>query len=160
MQHGRSKTAKPTISLRVEKGCLMPADSYASQQLRERGYRVGDIVAGDLRKPRNPAFHRLAHQIGALAAANIEAFSGMNCHAVLKRIQIEANIGCDEVALRFPGVGPCTYRVPRSLAFESMEEGEFRTVIAQICAHLAKEYWPTLSPDQVEQMAETWVEEA
>ena len=123
--------SKPSrVMLRVVKGALQPADSFAAQELRRRGYRIGDIVAGEIKKPRNPGFHRLAHALGSVVADNIEAFSGMDAHAVLKRLQIEANIGCDEIALNFPGIGPCTYRVPQSLSYESLDEGQFREVLA------------------------------
>lgn len=148
---------KPRVMLRIIKGGLEPADQFSLQTLRERGYKVGDIVAGDIKKPRNPRFHRLAHQVGALVAENIEAFSNMEAHAVLKRIQIEGNIGCSEMAVMFPGIGPCTYRIPQSLAFESMDDGEFHEVMAAICRYVSKTYWPTVSPEDVERMAELWV---
>lgn len=144
--------------LRVIKGGLEPADMRSRAVLRERGYKVGDVVAGELKKPRSPGFHRLAHQLGAMVAANIEAFHGLPAHGVLKRLQIEGNIACDEVALIFPGVGPCTYRVPRSISFESMAEDEFRPMIAAMCDHVSKLYWPTMEPDQIERMANLWVD--
>ncbi len=146
--------------LRVVKGALQPADAFAEQELRRRGYRVGDIVAGEIRKPRNPRFHRLAHQLGALVAENIEAFEGLDAHSVLKRLQIEAGIGCDDLSLNFPGIGPCVYRVPQSLAFESMDEGRFHEVIGALCAYIAKRYWPNMEPGQIERMADCWVEAA
>ncbi len=68
----------------------------------------------------------MAHALGSLIAENIEAFPGQDAHGVLKRLQIEGNIGCDEIAVIFPGIGPCSYRIPQSLAFESMDEGRGR----------------------------------
>lgn len=155
-----TKRRPERVMLRIIKGGLEPADVRSRAVLRERGYKVGDVVAGELKKPRSPGFHRLAHQVGALAAANIEAFSGLTAHAVLKRIQIEGNIGCDEIALIFPGVGPCSYRVPRSLSFESMDEGEFRPIVSGMCEHLSRVYWPSMTPEQIEAMADCWVEAA
>jgi hypothetical protein len=152
--------SRERVMLRVEKGCLVPADQYSKQLLRERGYRTGDVLAAELRKPRNPAFHRLAHAFGQLCADNIEAFSGLGCHSVLKRIQLEGGIGCDEMALNFPGIGPCVYRIPQSLAFESMDEGQFHEVFAEMCRYVADRYWPDLTPEQVEQMASVMVEQA
>ena len=52
------------ILLRVERGALVPADAHSQQRLRERGYRVGDVLAAELAKPRSPGFWRLAHRIG------------------------------------------------------------------------------------------------
>jgi hypothetical protein len=152
-------SAKPRYALRVMKGGYAPADSVSAAALR-KSHHVGDLVFAEFRKPRNPGFHRLAHQLGSLLTENIEAFAGMDSHAVLKRLQIEANVGCDEVALNFPGVGPCTYRIPRSLAYESMDEAEFHAVIAGMCGHVSSKYWPSLDPGQIEAMASAWVEAA
>jgi hypothetical protein len=82
----------------------------------------------------------------------------MDWHAVLKRLQIEGDIGCDHIALIFPGVGPVEYRQARSLSYESMDDAEFRAVIAAMCRHVAKTYWPTCTPEKIEQMASCWVE--
>ncbi|MGN6094239.1 MAG: hypothetical protein ACTHOL_17960, partial [Luteibacter jiangsuensis] len=109
-------------------------------------------------KPRNPGFHRLAHQLGGMLAQNLEAFEGVGWHQVLKRLQIEADIGCEHIALNFPGVGPVVYRQARSLSYESMDEGEFREVIAAMCRYTAKTYWPSCTPEQIEAMASCWVE--
>ncbi len=149
-------SAKPRYALRVVKGGYRPADSTAASALRG-SHRVGDLVFAEFRKPRNPGFHRLAHSLGEMLAHNLDAFTGMEAHAVLKRLQIEANAGCDEIALNFPGMGPCTYRVPRSLSYESMDEAAFHEVIATMCTHVSKKYWRDCSPEQVEAMAELWV---
>lgn len=151
---------KNRVMLRVIKGGFQPADKFSAEELRARKYKLGDIVAGEIRKPRNPGFHRLAHQIGSLIAGNIEAFSGLQAHQVLKRIQLEANIACDEIPLNFPGIGPCSYRVPQSLSYESMEDGVFHQTIEAICAYVSKRYWPTVEPEAIEQMAEAWVQVA
>jgi len=154
------KRKKDKSLWRVAKGALVPFDGFTLAQVRAKGYKVGDILAAELTKPRSPGFHRLAHQLGGLLSENLDAFEGVDAHAVLKRLQIEANIGCDEVALNFPGVGPCVYRVPRSLSYASMDDGEFREVIAGMCRHVSKTYWPMCTPEQVEAMASAWVEAA
>lgn len=137
----------------------MPADQYTEQKLRERGYHIGDIVSADLRKPRNPKFHRLAHQIGTLCAENIESFSGMDAHACIKRLQLEAGIGCDEYKYKLSGVkGMVIQSIPRSLSFESMSEDEFRPLVRRLCEHIAREYWPDLDADQIERMAKSMVD--
>lgn len=146
--------------LRVIKGGLIPADEYSTNRLREKGYRVGDVVSAELRKPRNPGFHRLAHRIGSLVSENIESFQGMQAHKVLKRLQWEANIGCEEMGVNVPGVGMAMVRMPMSLAYESMEDGEFREVVAAFCNYISSRYWPSLSAEQIEQMADCMVEAA
>lgn len=139
--------------LRVVKGGFAPADGYTAERLRGR-LKVGDIVAATISKPRNPGFHRLAHALGKLLADNLDAFEGMEAHGVLKRLQIEGNIACDAIAVVFPGVGPCEYRIPQSLSFASMDETAFREVFDAMVMYVVRKYWPTMTPDQIEKMAE------
>ncbi|MDE2468113.1 MAG: hypothetical protein KGL35_05075, partial [Bradyrhizobium sp.] len=97
---------KPRYALRVTADRqYVAADTHAFRELTAK-HKAGELVFAEFTKPRNPRFHRLAHSLGALIADNIEAFAGVDSHAVLKRLQIEANVGCDEIALNFPGVGP------------------------------------------------------
>ena len=146
--------------MRVQKGALVPADRFTEQQLRAKGFHVGDIVSITVGKARNPRFHRLAHQLGALLVENLEQFEGLDAHRALKRLQVEANIACDEMAIYVPGVGKCQHLTPRSLSFDSMDESEFRAVFAALCRHVARTYWPNLTPEKVEEMAELMPEAA
>ena len=142
------------IIMRVGKGGIVPADEYAREQLRERNYRVDDIVAVDIRKARNPRFNRLVHAFGKLLAANVETFHGMDAHSALKRVQVESGIGCDEIAMNIPGVGPVMYRVPKSISFESIDETEFSELYRGWCVYVADTYWGGLEPERVDEMAE------
>lgn len=153
-----TKRRPERIALRVDKGCLVPADGISQQRLRAKKYKLGDIIFAEIRKPRNPKFHRLAHQLGTVISENIQAFEGLGPHDVLKRIQREGNIACEELIAEIPGLGEIKIRNPASLAFESMEEGEFRQVIAAMCQHISAKYWPTISPEQIELMASVYVE--
>jgi hypothetical protein len=141
------------IALRIDKGCLRPADGLSQERLRERGYRVGDVVFATLAKPRSPGFHRLVHAFGKLVAENIEDFEGMSAHSVIKRCQLESGLGCEEIAYRVNGMS-VIQRIPMSLSFESMDEGEFREVFSGICRHIGKTYWGGLSADEVHAMIE------
>ena len=155
----KPKRCRERLAMRVEKGCMVPADSFTQTRLREKGYRVGDVVFAELVKPRSPGFHRLAHRIGSLCAQNIDAFNGMDAHAVLKRLQWEANIGCEEIGVQVPGVGLAMMRWPLSLGYESMDESEFHEVTQGFCRHIAAMYWKTLTSAQIEEMAESMVDE-
>ena len=141
------------LMLKVIKGGFAPADAYTARKLRDRKYSMGDIVAGTISKPRNPKFWRLAHGLGALVAENIESFSGMDAHKVLKRLQREALIACDEFAFMVPGCGMVTQYTPRSLSFESMSAEEFDSVYAQMCAWLITHYWPSENTERLTEMA-------
>ena len=147
------------ILLRVERGALVPADAHSQQRLREKGYRVGDILAAELIKPRHPGFWRLAHRIGALCAENIEAFHGLNAHQAIKKIQVDAQLECDVTHTEIPGLGTLVSRTPRSLSFESMEQGQFFDLMKSLCRHIAETYWPHMTAEQVPAMAESFIEE-
>lgn len=151
------KRAEETL-WRVGPGVLEPYDAGTSAQLRAKGFKRGDVLTTSLKKARNPGFHRLAHHLGSLIAENLEDFEGMDSHAVIKRLQWEANVGCDEFGAKAPGLGLVMIRTPRSLSFASMDEGEFQQVIEGLCRYIAKTYWPTCTPEQVEAMASAWVE--
>jgi len=49
-------------------------------------------------------------------------------------------------------------RIPRSLSYESMDEAEFQKVVAAICGHVSKTYWPSLTPKQIAAMADAMVD--
>lgn len=51
-------------------------------------------------------------------------------------------------------------RIPRSLSYESMEQGEFSKVIAGLCGHVSSTYWPSLTAEQIKQMADAMVDPA
>lgn len=141
------------IALRVERGALVPADDHARKVLRDRNYSIGDVVFAEIRKPRNPKYHRLAHALGQLLVENLDEFAELDAHSVLKRVQLEADIACDQMAINFPGLGPCTYRIPRSLSFESLDQTQFEAVYSAMCRHIAERYWPSLTPEKVAEMA-------
>ena len=157
MRAPAKRSRKPRHALRVIRGGYAPADASTASALRD-GHRIGDLVFAEFTKPRSPGFHRLAHQLGSMLAENLDAFDGVGAHAVLKRIQIEADIACDHIALVFPGVGPVEYRQARSLSYESMDEAEFRDTIGAMCRYVARTYWPSCAPEEIERMALRWVE--
>lgn len=150
-------TKRERIYFRVDRGCLVPADNYAASKLRERNYRVGDLLAAELVKPRNPKFNRLVHRIGQLVVANIEAFAGLDAHKAIKRIQIEGKVFCEEIGIHVPGYGMLVQLIPRSLSFESLDEGEYHEAAKAICRTIAERYWTDLEPEAIEEMAESFI---
>jgi len=149
--------AAKRIYFRFSNNGLLPADSWAASQLQEKRFHNGDIVAAQLWKLNNPGFHRLIHRIGQLCASNIEAFEGMDAHRVIKRIQLEGNICCEEIAGVLPGTGAVTWRIPQSISFDSMDDSERHELAISMCRHVAARYWNTLTAEQIEQMAESFV---
>lgn len=148
------------IYFRVAKGALTPADPYAASVLRQRGYHLGDLVAADVVKPRNPKFNRLVHKLGQLVIANIDAFRGMDAHRAIKRLQIEGRVACEEIGVMVANFGMVIQFVPRSLSFESMDEGEYKQAARGISRTIAERYWPDMGAEEIESMADCMVEEA
>ena len=142
------------LMLTVGRGVLTPADDFTMMRMREKGYHVGDVLSASLKKPRNYSFHKKVHALGQMIADNVESFAGMTAHKVLKRLQLEANIGCEEVAYTIPGCGMVTQRIPRSLSYADMEDGEFAEVYEGFCKWVCANHWPELEPYQVEEMAQ------
>lgn len=151
--------SKEKIFLKVIKGGLVPADPYAESKLREKHYKIGDVVGAQITKLRNPRFNRLIHQLGRLCVENIEAFSSLDAHICLKRLQLEGRIACDEIGIMIPGYGMVSQFIPRSLSFESQDETEFHETARAISRLIAQRYWPDLSPEKIEQMAGAMIDE-
>lgn len=148
------------VYLRVSKGALIPADPYAASVLRDRGYHMGDLLAADLTKPRNPKFNRLVHQLGQLVVANIEAFAGLDAHTAIKRLQIEGKVACDEIGIMVPGYGMVIQLIPRSLSYQSLDEGEYQHAARGISRTIAERYWPDSTPEAIEEMAGCMIQES
>lgn len=145
-------------SLPPETGVFFPADGLARGRLRARKYHVGSTVFAEFRKPRNPGFHRLAHAFGKLLSENLEAFAGLNCHWVLKRLQAESGIGCDPLAMRVHGQTVIA-NIPRSISYESMDQGEFDEVFYGLVDYVRREYWPTVKNREIVEMAEAMIDD-
>lgn len=155
----RSKRKQEKIHLKIIKGGLVPADQYAESLLRNKKFKIGDVVGAEIRKLRNVKFNRLVHRIGQLCAANIEEFTGIDPHRVIKRLQIEGRIACDEIGVLVPGFGMVIQFIPRSMSFSEMDEAEYHECAKQICRLIATRYWKDLEPEKIESMAECMVDE-
>lgn len=149
--------SKSRVMLRVEKGAFVPADSFSVTMLREKGLKIGDVIACEIAKPRNLGFWRLAHSFGQLCVDNIEHFKSHSCHSVLKAIQQEAGIECEETNIDVPGFGKLVCKKPKSLSFDSMDQTVFYNVLRSMCRYVAETYWQGMTEDQVLQMAEIHV---
>ena len=162
-------------------GCLVPDGWANSRILRERKYRSNDLLRATITHPRNVKFHRMVHHLGTLVKRNIEGFAHLDSHAVIKQLQRESGVACEitrinaspvvsailaaaesllgEAAARMlqavlPEIKEIEVLTPQSLAHDCMDESDFRQLWDGICAHIVKRYWPTLTIEQIEQMAE------
>lgn len=119
---------------------------------KERGYRAGDQVRCEIKKPRNVKLHRLVHGLGKLVAQSVDKFAGMDAHTVIKKLQGDAGVCCTFENFDIPDLGRVTRSIPESLAFDEMPEERFREFWTGICQHLVKVYWPGLDEARIEEM--------
>ena len=137
-------------------GALVPLTKWDARAMRERKYRTGDHLRSDPKKPRDVIAHRKAHALAALMVDQHEAFAGLSTHDALKKLQSESGAACERIEYDLPGVGKLLRNEPKSMSFDSMENGEFEEVMRTIYRHIAKTYWPDLDEFAVEQMVEMY----
>lgn len=179
----RSKPV-PVFMRNTENG-LVPADRFAENQFKEKKLKIGDILKVFVRKLRNGKFNRKVHRIGQLCVINIDEFRHMDAHSVIKRLQLEGNIYCDEMAikpsisgisipkqiiallepilnafgLKLTDSGLLIVRYPQSLSYESMSQDEYEDAARRICRYLSENYWHGLEDWQIEELSESAVED-
>lgn len=135
-------------------GALVPANAIDQRLLKERKFAVNREVRAELKQPRNPAFHRLAHAVGHLLVDNVDGFEGLSAHEALKRVQREAGVCCEEMEIDLGTLGRVPVKVPRSLAFDELSEDEFRAFFDGITAYIG-EHYTSVMLDEVR--AEFWL---
>lgn len=109
---------------------LVALDDTARRQCAERKLSAGSIWKAEIKQPRNLEFWRLAHALGGWLVDNHEMFEGLDSHAAIKHIQALSKVGCNAVRYRVEdptGKYTIVRFEPLSLAFDLMDEGEFRT---------------------------------
>lgn len=168
-------------------GALVPRFATDRRLMRERGYKVGDDLRAELSKPRILGQHRKAHLLGGLVVVQVEGFEGLDQHSAIKRLQRESGICCEveqidaapvvsailaaadsllgAVATRMlkavlPEIKTIDVQVPRSLAFDQMDESEFQSLYSGLCRHISERYWAGLDPEEIERMAEVMTDVA
>lgn len=170
------------LALKVVKGGFVPANEATLQLLKQARLKTGSLVLAHMARPRKPAFYRLAHAFARVCKENIEDYEGLSEHEVLKQLQVETGLGCKRVSVPASALwasAACaisdvigdealdtlnsvehllkgrmiTAYAPRSLHFGSMPEDEFRNIFQGFCRHIAHKYWPSLSGEQVAELA-------
>lgn len=104
------------------------------------------------------------------ALKRLQLESGCGCEAVMVNMNslwsevlewITANFGKQmalvlRVAAREIGVKQKTIpvKLPRSLSYDSMDEVEFHGVVKGICKFIAEKYWPGMTAEEIEALAD------
>lgn len=131
----RAKRARRPVYLMVRRlmdpdtgemvGALVPANEIDQRLLRERRFVVGKEIRAELKQSRNPAFHRLVHAVGYLLVDHVDGFESMTAHDAVKEVQKRAGVFCEPMEFELGQFGKVEVQVPRSIAFDEMDEGEF-----------------------------------
>lgn len=125
-------------------GALVPAHPVDRRLMRDRKFEVGREIRAELKQSRNPAFHRLVHAVGTLLVDHCEGFESLTSHDAIKRVQREAGVMCESMEIDLGTLGRVPVSVPRSLAFDELDESEFREFFEGIRKHVEARYIPAL----------------
>lgn len=140
---------------------LVAIDSVGRQQLEERAFRQGDRVRVEISQPRHYGNHKFAHKLGTLARNQLPGYELCpTAHDAVKKLQQESGVCCEVTITDVPGVGQLRSMKPKSIAYDSMDESEFKTFVQGICEHIRITHWPSMTAEQIEQMIELHGESA
>lgn len=127
---------------------LWPADTYTRNWAAEA--KTDALYWFAPKRPRSPKFHRAVHQLGKMLAENVDKFSRMDPHDVIKTLQLESRLHCKAMALDVPGFGRVMHLIPESISFDKMDETAFRALIDGLADYVRGAYWPEFSLDLLE----------
>lgn len=148
--------SKPKLAMKVFRTpigiVLRPADTYTKGWALEQS--EDSLLWVTTHKPRSPKFHRAVHALCTVLSDNVDKFSGMQSHNVLKTLQLEAQLYCDAMALDVPGYGRVMHLIPQSISFDAMDEAEFRPFIDRLADHVRETYWPEFGLHLLDQREE------
>lgn len=140
----RAKKRKKPVMLRVVKGALVPASKSDAEFLRARKYRTGDVLAAELTKPRHPIHHNLVMSLLQLVLNSTEHVHTIDQLLTIVKIKMGR---CDTFV---DAVSGKTYFVVESIAFASMDQGEFDVFWRDLKDLVTRDYLPGMTPDQVD----------
>lgn len=126
--------------LRKTGDCYMPACSEAKRYFEKLA--DGDIIRGDMTKPRSITFNNAAHKIADFLIENMEQFESYEAHNLLKRMQVESDTECEHIYIHVDGVGMILSRQARSFSFDQMGQERYANAVQKITEHVQRKYWP------------------
>ena len=124
---------------------LVPCDTFTRQWIL--GAKDDGLLWVNVKRPRSPHFHRAVHMLSKWLGENVEKFSGMSPHDVLKTVQLESRLHCKAMALDVPNYGRIMHLIPESIDFETLDETEFRSLIDSLADYVRDNYCPDFSLD-------------
>ncbi len=155
-------------------GALVPANAVDQRLLRDRKFRVGREIRGELKQPREEWQHRLIHKIGHLIVDNVEGWEQLDAHDAVKRLQLDADVCCETVEMDatpviaavldaceallgagarkvLAGVLPEIRTIPvkraESLSFDEMEQARFQELFDGLTEYIGNTYTHVMLDD-------------
>ena len=107
----------------------------------------GDVIRGDLTKPRSIVFNNGVHKVMEFLIENMEQFESYDEHNLLKRMQVESDTECDHIYIHVDGVGMVLTIQARSFSFDKMGQERYAKAVDKIVAHVQRKYWAEFSMD-------------
>ena len=131
--------------LRKSGNCYMPACSEAKRYFDKLA--DGDVIRGDLTKPRSITFNNGVHKVMEFLIEHMEQFESYDEHNLLKRMQVESDTECEHIYIHVDGVGMILTIQARSFSFDNMGQERYAKAVDKIVAHVQRKYWPDFSLD-------------
>lgn len=128
------------LSTGEERLAIIAAHPIDRKLMAERGFRRGDDVRMDIKRPRNVKFHRLLHAVGQLMVDNVDGWEDLSSHDAVKRLQRESGVCCEEVEIDIPGMGKLLAKQAESLAFDEMPPERFEQLFNGITKYIGDHY--------------------
>lgn len=132
--------------------CIVPRTASDKAEMRARKYRREDVLRMEIKKSRNPAFHRLVMKFCSLVVDNGHL---PHMSAALKILKIKTGL-TDELIDSSTGK---VFYILGSIAFDQMEDGEFQKWAKEAARVIARDYFPGWTPEQVRHAAEMMPDE-
>ncbi|NKF21558.1 DUF1367 family protein [Solimonas marina] len=154
-----TKRAADAVYARVtDDGSFVAADQISRNHLRRKRIRRNALVRLVVSQPRDYSQWKKAHGLGTYMAINLDDFDQfvmengkVDSHGALKKLQALSGVECDEYTVTVEGGMQAIVRVPRSLAFDEMDETMFQAAYKGFCDYLIRTYWHDLEQWQIEE---------
>jgi hypothetical protein len=135
-----------------EKMCLVAANQLARDEMKRRKFTRGTRLQVEMKRPRNLPFWRKAHVLAGLCIENVDAFDGLDLHQALKKLQLNANVECDNLTFIAADGTKFRYRQARSLSFDNMDEGTFTVAYDRIVEYIKDRFFSEWDDDQMAEL--------
>lgn len=133
---------------RKDLGHLTPVDTAGEEALRK--LKFGDVVTVEVKKPRNGKHHRLYWALVGIVHHNQDRYE--TTEQLHSAIKIAA--GHYEL-LTMPNGNE--YKIPRSIAFDKMDQTEFSAFYDRVCDLVAKHFLPGVSVESLKTEVEIMI---